>query len=386
MTKKILSILIVLLCFFAVTSVEANSESNFLDMQTYNNIYKLSEESDVKLPFVKFFAENAFFDKRLEKSGLSIGAKEVKITEDVNGLQAIISGDTVAIEGNMEYAVIVASNVNISGNIEKDVFILAESIFVTETANISGDIIAMAGKIEHRGNVDGNFIANSTDFLMEGKVGKDFRVCSQSITFNETDIKGDIYIETESDFNISDKYENAVVKKIQTNVVTEAERKNQIINTIIGIITAVILFTLFNLLVKKIKPQVFVNLANKIKAHSSYAVIAGVIGLTSIPLVAMLAFICSLFGFGVVTTPLFVVYVAILVVAIALAKFITGSVIFEIIKEKIKIENKFKEMAILAGIFTLIYVLCYIPYIAWFMTVATVLVSTGIIVTGLTKK
>ena len=386
MIKKISLIIVMLMMLLCITNVEAKSQSNFIDMQTYTNIYKLSEDSDVKLPFIKFFNEKAEFDKKLDKSGLTISAKALELTDDINGLQTIIASDTVDIKGSIEYGLVLASNVMISGTVEKDLFILAESVFITETANILGDIIIMAESVEMKGTVNGNLVSNTMDFTMAGNVLKDFRVHSEKIAFEETDIKGDIYIETESDINITEKYQNAIVNKIQTNVVTKAERKAQITNTVIKVVTAVILFTLLNLLVRKIKPELFKSLSSKFIAHSSFAIIMGVLTLTTIPIIAILTAICSLFGLGVVTTPLFVVYVALIVIIIALAKYIVGSTIYEIVKDKVKIDNSFKDTGILIGIFAALYVICYIPYIAGIATMAIVLLSAGIVTTGLLKK
>lgn len=386
MIKKLLIVVVLILSMFCMINVEASSESKFIDVQTYTNIYKLSEDSDVKLPFVKLFNSKAIFDKKLDKSGLIIASNAIEITDSVNGMQTIISSDTVDIKGSIEYATIAASNVMISGTVEKDIFIFAESVFITETANILGDIVVMAETLEMKGSVQGNFVAGTTKFEMAGYVGKDFRVHSEEMTFEETNIKGDIYIETESDIKISEKYPNAVVNKTQTNVVTEAERKDQIIHIIIKTLTAVILFTLLNMLIRKIKPEVFKNLKNKGVKHSSFAVIMGVVLLITIPLIVILATLCSVFGLGVVTTPLFVVYLALVIVTIALAKFIVGSTIFEYIKERFKIDNSLKEIIILLSIFALLYIICYLPYIAWFSTMAIVLLSAGIVVTGLIKK
>lgn len=386
MIKKIFCVFALVLSFLGISHVEANNESNFMDIQTYTSIYKLSEDSEVKLPYIKFFNEKASFDKKLDKSGLTIAAKAVEIADDINGMQTIIASDTVDIKGNMEYATIIASNVGISGTIEKDSLIIAESVFITETANILGDIVIMAGSVEMRGNVQGNIIANSSEFLMEGNVEKDFRVRSENMTFNETDIKGDIYIETESDLDISNKYQNAIVNKIERNAINEVERKAQITKTVVSVITAVILFTLLNKIVRKIKPELFKTLADKAAKHSSFAVIMGVLLLTTIPIVVLVVLVCSTFGLGVVTTPLFVVYIAMLVVVIALAKFIVGSVVYELIKEKLKIDTSLKEIGMLMGIFATLYLLCYIPYIAWFATMAIVLISAGITVTGMIRK
>jgi len=386
MAKRILLILIALICVFSIVGVEAASESNFIDLQSYTNVHKLSEDSDVKLPFIKFFNDKALFDKKIDKSGFTMAANAVEIAEDINGFQTIIASDTVSIKGSMEYAVILASNVEITGTIEKDIFILADSVFITETASLQGDVIIMAGTVEMKGTVKGNFICNSTNLLMQGNVQNDFRVHSQNITFNEADIKGNIYIETESDLDLSEKYENAVINKIKTNVVSEAERKNQITRIVVKVITAAILFTLLNIIVRKIKPEIFTNLGKKAISHSSYAIISGVLLLTTMPIVAMLALICSLFGLGVVTTPLFIVYIAIVVVIIALAKFIVGSVMYELINEKYKVNGKVKEIGVLIGIFAALYIISYMPYISGVSTMAIVLLSSGIVMTGITRK
>ena len=387
MIRKICFIIMLLLSFVCITSnVEAASESNFIDMRTYTNIYKLSEDSDVKLPYIKFFNEKASFDKKIDKSGLTIAAKALEIIDDVNGMQTIMAADTVDIKGSMEYAAILASNVMISGTIEKDIFILAESVFITETANILGDIIIMSETIEMKGKVEGNLVANSDNFLMAGTVLKDFRVRSQEITFEETDVKGSIYIETETDLDILEKYPEAEINKIQTKIVSEAQRKSQITQSVIRVVTAVVLFTLLNMIVRKIKPELFKNMAEKGMKHSSFAIIMGVLLLTTIPIITMLTLICSIVGLGVVTTPLFVVYVALVVVIIALAKFIVGSTIYEIMKNKFNIVSPIKDMGLLLGIFTTLYVLCYLPYIAGISTMAIILLSAGIVTTYLLKK
>lgn len=386
MFKKILLIFISLISILSVTKIEAVSQSNFIDMQTYTNIYKLSEESDVELPFIKLFNEKATFDKKLEKSGLIISSKGIEITDDINNFQVIVASDTVEVKGNMEYAMIFAPNVVISGTIEKDIFIIAQSVFITETANIMGDIIVVSESVEMNGTSHGNFIASSNDFMMNGNVLKDFRVYSQKISFEETDIKGDIYIETQSDLNISEKYQNAVVNKIQEHVLTEAEKKNQIVQTSIEVITGIVLFTLFNMLIRKIKPEFFKKLANKAVNHSSFVIIMGMLVLTTIPIIVIFTVICSLFGLGVVTTPLFVIYIALIIAIIALAKFIVGSTLYELFKKKIKINSSFKEVGLLIAVFAAMYLVCYIPYIADVVTMAIVLLSAGIIVTGLLKK
>ena len=386
MKKKIVAILFVLISFFSLNSVNAESLSNYIDLQSYSNVYRLSEESDVSLPFVKLFNEKVIFDKGMDKSGLSIASKTLEIDEKLSGIQTIISADTVNIKGSLEYGIIIASNVVISGTIEKDIFIVAESLFITETANIGNDIVAVAETMEVKGNVSGNLIVNSANLLMQGNVSRDFRAYSEVIEFNDANIQGNIYIETNSEIDISEKYPDAIIKKIPTTTITEEEKKADTMDTILDCVIGIILFVLLNLLITLLKPNVFKVLSNKVVKYSTYAIIAGVLGIVTIPIVVTLLIILSAFGMSVITMPILIVYIALLVVTISLAKFITGSVIYEALKDKLKIDTKLKSVGTLLLIYTALYLVCNMPYIGWFATMASVLLSSGIIITGLTKK
>ena len=387
MSKKLVIIIFCMICMFVgFNFVNAENVSNFIDIQSYDKIYKMSEDSEVTLPFIKVFDKSATFDKALNKSGLSIGSETLEIGEKVSGIQTIVSRDTVDIKGTMEYGVIMAANVVISGNVEKDIFIIAESIFITDTAKISGDVVAMAQTIEVKGNIDGNFIANAQDLLMQGKVMKDFRVSSETLKFDNMEVEGNIYIETNSDINISDQYPNATVKKMSTNGITKEEKRANIASTIKDCVIGTVLFALLNFLVIKIRPNVFKDLANKFKNHSTYAILIAVAGLLTIPLITTILIILSIIGLAVVTIPALVIYIVFIIVIVALAKFITGSVLYELFKDKLKVGSKLKQFCMLLGIYALLYILCNLPAIGWLMTMATILFSAGFVITGLTRK
>lgn len=386
MNKKIIVILMALICFFSLNIVNAESVSNFIDLQSYETIYKLSEDSDVSLPFVKVFNDKAIFDKSINSSGLSIGAKTIEVNEKISGAQTIITTDSVEIKGTLEYGVILAGNVVISGNVEKDVLVMAESLFITDTASIGGDVVAIAETMEVEGNITGNLIASSANMLMNGNVGKDFRVYSDAIDFQNANVSGTIYIETNSELNISDRYPNATINKINTNIKTEEDKNIDIKETFIHVLTGVIVFTLLNLLMTKIKPNLFKTLTNKFTNNSSYAVLMGVLTLATIPVVSIILIFLSIWGLAVIAIPAMVVYIALIVVIISLAKFITGAVIYELIKNKLKVDNKLKEIGALLLVYAVVYLVCNMPYIAWIATMATILVSSSVVITGLTKK
>lgn len=386
MYKKIISVVLIIMCMFSFSNVNAASQSNFIDLQAYDKVYTMSEDSDVSLPFIKIFTDKATYDKDITKSGLSIASKGIELNKNIKGVQVIGSNDTVQVAGTLEYAVIFAANVEITGTIEKDVLIFAQSVFITENAKIGGDVVIVANEIDLKGNVAGNFIASATSMTMEGNVEKDFRVSSETLEFGEATVGNNIYIETNSELDLSDRYENAVVNKIQASVLSEDEKKEQTLNTVYKSAIAIALFTLTYVIIKKISPNLFTNISNKVKDNSSYAIIVGVLSLVTIPIVLMLLIMLSIFGLSAMTMPLLVAYISIVIVTIALAKFITGAVIYELVKDKLKVDTKLKEVATLIGIYAGLYILCNIPRIASIMIMATILVSAGIVVTAITKK
>ena len=389
MYKKIFFVLAFILLIFSTTNIYAENETGLMDSKTYTKIYKLSEDAGIKLPFIRIFNDRAIFDNPVNHSGISIGTKAIDITDELEGIQGLISGDTITIKGSVEYPVIIGTNVVIEGNITKDLIVIAESIFITESAVINRDAILLARKIiESSGEVKGNFIATTPEMNMKGIVEKDFRVQSEKIEINENiTINGNIYIETNSEINLSSKYPNAVVVKMKSNVMTKAEKTNYMIREILEAITAITLFVIVNLIIRKMLPNMFDALAKKANKYSRYTILIGVVGLVTIPLVIFLLLGMCIYEMAIIGGPLLIIYISLILITIILAKFIVGSVMFELLKDKLKDENKkTKEVLLLIAIYSAIYILCALPYISGFMILATILLSSGIVITGITRK
>ncbi len=389
MYKKIFFVLAFILLIFSTTNIYAENETGLMDSKTYTKIYKLSEDAGIKLPFIRIFNDRAIFDNPVNHSGISIGTKAIDITDELEGIQGLISGDTITIKGSVEYPVIIGTNVVIEGNITKDLIVIAESIFITESAVINRDAILLARKIiESSGEVKGNFIATTPEMNMKGIVEKDFRVQSEKIEINENvTINGNIYIETNSEINLSSKYPNAVVVKMKSNVMTKAEKTNYMIREILEAITAITLFVIVNLIIRKMLPNMFDALAKKANKYSRYTILIGVVGLVTIPLVIFLLLGMCIYEMAIIGGPLLIIYISLILITIILAKFIVGSVMFELLKDKLKDENKkTKEVLLLIAIYSAIYILSALPYISGFMILATILLSSGIVITGITRK
>lgn len=393
--KKVLMCLVMMIaCFSMVGGIFAvsKSESNFIDIRSYNELYKMSEDSDVNLPFLKMFAKRATYDKIIGNSGISFAADAIDITGELKGMQTILSGDTVNLTGKIEYANIIANNVIIDGEISKDVLIMAQSIFVTDKAKIGGDLICMAGTIELKGTVSGNVILSASDSKVSSKIGKDFRASSNELeVLANSDIKGNIYIETNSALNILDKYPNAVVKKFVDNEKVFMEKQNLRDLAIKGLI-AVLSYVVLYYIIKKLNKNVMSKYSLKTKSYPTFTILMGFAGLFLIPIEMVVILIGCAFGLGAVLGPILILYIALFIAVLCLALFITGVIIFECIAPKIlknrdQIKNvKWLEALLLLAIFATLFILKSIPVISGYANAFIILVALGSVVTNIFRK
>ena len=106
----------------------------------------------------------------------------------------------------------------------------------------------------------------------------------------------------------------------------------------------------------------------------------------------ILTLIGCAFGLGVVLGPLLILWIALTVVVLWLALFITGVIIFECILTKLiknREENKnskLTEAGILLLVFAALYTLTKVPGIGSYVNAFTVLVALGSVVTNMFRK
>ena len=394
MRKLLLCLITTITCFYMTGGIFAasKSESNFMDIRSYNSVYKMSEDSDVNLPFIKAFAKKAMYDKGIESSGISVAAEALDITSDIKGMQTIISGDTVNLTGKLEYANIIANNVIIDGEISKDVIIIAGSVFVTDKAKIGGDLICSAGTVEIKGIVTGNVILSSASTKVSAKIGKDFRVTSKELSIAaSSELKGSIYIETDSALNILDKYPNAVVKKFTVNDKQVAEKQNLKDLAIKGLI-AVLSYAVLYYIIRRLNKNVMTKYSLKTKSYPTFTILMGFASMFLIPIEMILILIGCAFGLGAVLGPILILYIALFIAVLCLSLFITGVIIFESIAPKIigdKVGTKkaiWIEAALLIGIFAALFILTKLPIVSGYANAFVVLVALGSTITNIFRK
>ncbi len=379
MTKKLFSILMVMFAVLAsLTNVHA--ADGLFHEGIYEDIYKLSEQADIDLPFFNMFINAATYDKDVTHSGISFGSTTIDINEKLEGMHAIISTDMVTIKGEVENAFIYANNVVIEGKLTSDSIIFAPTVQIKESAVIEKDVIIIANTLDIKGTVEGNVIATISDkATISGVINNDLRIITTDLALADEQIKGDIYVETSADMTgLKEKYPNATVKPL----IEQAKQKVDWMGIFTKGIATVVIYTVIAALLTR-KPNNIVQRAfEKFRSKTTFGLIASVITLMSALFLPILLIVLALMGLGIVAWPILIVYVALLLLVATTAMLIVGMAIYDAIKDKV---GKFK-MLVITLIYLVLYTLTQITAIATYANMAMMLIALAIVLTAFTKQ
>ena len=381
MKKKFLSI-ILLIVALVVLNVKVQAADGLFNMGVYEEIYKLSEQGEeIKLPFFNYFLKNATYDKDIKHSGISFAGSTIDVNQKLEGIHVIFSPDMVSIKGEVENGIIYGNNIVVEGKITGDTILMAPTVQILESAEISKDVIIVTHNLTMKGKVLGNLIGTVTEkATISGEISKDLRIISKDVSFENDKVKGEVYLETEADAgDILTKYPNAIVKELITEEQVATPDIMKIVTT--GIVTVVV-YSAVCLLITKKENNIVTNACIKFKTYTVFGILMAFAALTLIILIPVLLIVLAVFGLGIIAWPMLITYLGIILLSISISSFVVGATLYEAIKEKVV---KYKYIAI-PGIFAIIYIICNIPVISMYALMAINLISLGIIITTITKK
>lgn len=379
MRKKFLSILaIMLVVLVSLTNVHA--ADGMFHMGAYSDIYKLSEEANIDLPFINVFTNAATYDKTVTHSGISIGDTTIDVNEKLEGMQVLVSTDMVTIKGEVENSFIYANNVVIQGKLAGDTIIFAPTVQILKGAVVEKDVIIVANNLDIQGTVKGNVIATiSEKATISGTINQDLRMIVQDLNVNGETIKGDIYLETNADTaTLKEKYPEATIKGLTEEVEQEIDWMGIITK---GIITVVIYSVLCFFITRK-ENNIVTKAYNKFKNNTMFGLLMAVVLIMLLLILPLVLILLAIAGFGIIAWPILVAYLALMLFVISTAMLIVGTTTFEAIRTKVE---KFK-IPVIALIFAVLYTLTQITVIATYANMAIFLIALGIVVTMITKK
>ena len=385
MKNKFLAIFLMLvICVFTFVNVNADTKDNgVIDINTFDEVVKLSEQGEkIDLPFVNIFSKAATYDEVIKHSGISLGSSTIDVNQKLEGIQTIISNDMVTIKGEIEHAIIFANNVVIDGKVTGDTLILSPSVKILKDAKISRDIVIVSNDLEIDGNIDGNVIAViSNSAKISGTIAKDFRAIAGNVDVENSDIKGNVYVKTDSDTSkLVEKYKDAKIVKLSTE--KEENKSSKVLDIVIKGIITVVVYTAITFFVTRKDVNIVSKAYAKFKEHTIYGVVGAFIYFILIIILPIILILLGMIDLGAIAWPILIAYISLFMLSLSVSSLVVGMVIYEAIKKK---APKYK-LAVIAAIFVVIYALISIPAISYYAKVAINLVSLAVIITMITRK
>ena len=385
MNKKIL---IVMLALVVMVSALTNTYAadNFLNLGIFETAYKLSNEANIRLPFINIFAKGATYDEVVEHSGISIGESTIDVDEKLEGIHLILSQDMVTIKGEVEHGIIYGTNIVVEGKISGDTILMANSIKILEDAIVEKDVIMVGDVLEMNGTVKGNLIGAVSQVNLKGTIEGDMRLDTTSLSLDSGIVEGNIYIRvpegvTKNITGVTEKYPNAVIdEQIQT---TENNVDGEYIAKIVfDGVKVVIIYTIIGLIITKKENNIVRKAAARFTENSSFGMLTGVAMLMLALVIPILLIVLGCIGLGTIAWPVLIVYLALILLSISISSFVVGMTIYQALKSRI---GKYK-IPVLAGVFAVIYTLTKVPYISGYMLIAINVVSMAVIMSYIFKR
>lgn len=394
MKKFLKGTLTVFLILMMVTNVQATEiqdtnnavqDLSIFNMGIYDTEYKSSiYKLEKVLPFFNLSSQNMVYDTDINVHGITFSSLSVDVKETLKGIHAIFAGDTLTIDGSVEFPIVLATNVVINGKVDRDALIFAQSVFVTEEAEIMNDITVFGGSLEVRGKVNGNVLGAVDNLYISGQVEKDVRMQARAFVFENETINGDIYLETDSDTTaLESKYENLTVYPYSTESVEEEVETIDTASIIKKGVIIVVACTLIAAIITRKEENMVQKTADKFVKYTPYSILMPLGFLVFSFLIFMVLIILAILGLGPIVWPILVFLTAFAILSYMIEVLVVGSVLGNLITRKIKSTSIAAKIGIYAGIFAIIYTL--IKLAGWLNMLVWIL-SMGLLITHMTRK
>lgn len=362
--------------------------NSIFDIKGTSGDYKTSsEDSNIYLPYLRNAAGRIVVDKSIDNIGVLSSASTIDVNEPLKSLQFLISSDSVRINANLEYALVLSANdVVINSNIEKNALIFAGgTVTVDENATIGDDVIIVAKDVNIKGKISKSAVISANSLNVSGSIEEDLRCDINTLDISGNDnVKGNLFVNTyNKELNIKDKYPNATVNVKEVKSVSKSFG-----NILLKAVISSLGFTLLYVIVKKItKGKAYEKMLDKAKNNTLFVVLSGAISILAFPALFVLLILLSVLGLHMITIPVAVVYMAFLIVFVMLSVYVIGCTIFEYTNKKyIKAEKLSLELVGVFFTFLSLNLICKIPKIGTYIYMAMVMIAVGIMIAYFLKS
>lgn len=367
-----------------ITSINSIYAISIFDNKTSSSVYKTSEdESDFSVPFSRIIEDRIEVDNEIEQIGLFATSSSIETTKNLKGIQLFYSGDTIRINSDLEYPIIFSNgNVIVNGVVEKSTFIFTNgSIILGENANIKGNLVCYAPKLEVNGQIDGNILGEVSTLVVNNSINGKIKMNLYDASFSENAVveKGVEINTTNKDLTIPESVGTSKIDIVESNA--KLSFKQNAYKVFVAVISNLVIYLLFRIFIKKDRLSLIVKKINGqgniiFDGVKAYLVLIALIifGIVMLPIITKL-------GIAMI-----IIAVAIMIVFTLLKNAIFALFISQLVEEKYK-ESQYKVSGVVSAISTLLILelLGMIPYVGQMIKFVVFIIVIGII-TSLIKK
>ncbi|MBR2833708.1 MAG: hypothetical protein IKE75_04720 [Bacilli bacterium] len=307
-------------------------------------------------------------------SSVAAAGQSISVNGNVKGVSAT-AGNAIKLNGISDYAFVAGNDINVNGTINNDAFIAGNIITFEEDAVVKRDTVIAGSDVEISGNFDRNVSVYAGKVTVKGAVVKgNLKIYSENITVDKlSNVSGTLYYPEDSNYKAS---KESHIANTQKTPAIQTEDEENYFATLTSKIWSFLGLALIFAAMSLFFPQIFDKINDKYeKFEVSEAVevfTKGLVVLILVPVVALLLCITMIgIPLGIV---LLILYGLSLYLTTIFTSYLVGYKIWQ------KVFNKEAHVLLfgLIGLFVIL-ILELIPGVRTLVAIVSVLVGLGVI-------
>jgi len=307
--------------------------------------------------------------------------REITINGTVNG-GIVAAAETINVNGDVAHAVrLVGSTVSINGVVNGDLIVFVGNANVASTAEIGGDLLVGAGSLRINGPIKGDVRGGASDITITSSVGGDTELAVERLTIASTaSIQGDLTYTSEDEADIQPGAQirgGITYKPVEAKESAKAGPFAGIGGKVIGFLMVFVA----GIVIVLVAPRRSTSIADSIRSKPWLSLGWGAVILFATPIAAIVVCIT------VIGIPVGLIALALYGIAIYLSQIFVGLFIGRwIIGNFREVQSKAMLVAALASGLVILSLLRLIPFLGFWIGLATALFALGALIVSEAKS
>lgn len=269
--------------------------------------------------------------KDVVKGDSAIAGNLVDVLGNIDGI-GFVAGNTVNINGELEYGFVAGNNISINGNIGKSIYVAGNKIIISNDAKINRDAFIVGNDITLSGNInrDVSIGASVVTIKSDAKISGNVSLTTEKLVIQDgASITGTLKYNEDAKKEISN---NANIGKVATYSQETTDDSNNYIDVLSSILNMIVVFVVL----ATVLPKCFSKTTGIYEESNNYfkGIGIGLLILICVPIVCLFLLISSIgISLGLI---LAVLYGVGIYISYVIAGFILGdTIITKLLKQDI---------------------------------------------------